>query len=73
MLIDNEFVFLTRMSVGTQAESLQLMKPYLAFPCGLIRGALSNMGIEAFVTAEIRVDEEGDRPKISATFKIEEK
>ena len=26
---------------------------YLAFPCGLIRGALSNLGVACIVTAEV--------------------
>ena len=26
---------------------------YLAFPCGLIRGALSNFGINSIVTADV--------------------
>ena len=26
---------------------------YLAFPCGLIRGALTNLGILSIVTAEV--------------------
>ena len=48
------------------------MKPYLAFPCGLIRGALSNLGIEAFVTAEIQPDEEKELPN-NVVFRIQEK
>ncbi len=73
VLTDNDFVFLSKMSVGTHAETLQLMKPYLAFPCGLLRGALSNLGVEAFVTAEIQTEEDTDKPKNIVVFKIQEK
>jgi hypothetical protein len=72
VLTDDSFVFLTRMSTSTPFETLNLMKPYLAFPCGLIRGALSNLGIEAFVTAQIEPDEEKEQPN-TVVFRIQEK
>ncbi|KTF93166.1 hypothetical protein cypCar_00029449 [Cyprinus carpio] len=67
VLQDNKFALLTQFSNGKQyleeapkhdklniniskyAGSLQ----YLAFSCGLIRGALSNLGLESVVTAEV--------------------
>ena len=30
-----------------------MMFQYLAFPCGLIRGALANLGVICIVTAEV--------------------
>jgi len=30
-----------------------IMFQYLAFPCGLIRGALANLGVICIVTAEV--------------------
>ncbi|KAJ1557902.1 hypothetical protein HK096_004691, partial [Nowakowskiella sp. JEL0078] len=35
------------------AETCRLAFPYPAFPCGLIRGALSNLGVPSVVMAEI--------------------
>jgi len=51
VLIDNRFRFLTHISASKQFVSS--MPKYLAFSCGIIRGALANLGISAIVTAEI--------------------
>ena len=32
---------------------MMMMFQYLAFPCGLIRGALANLGVVCIVTAEV--------------------
>ncbi|RWS07988.1 trafficking protein particle complex subunit 6B-like protein [Dinothrombium tinctorium] len=53
VLLDNKFRFLTQTSNGKQY--LDLLPKYLAFTCGLIRGALSNLGIVSIVTAEVVV------------------
>lgn len=51
MLHENKFRFITRMSNGTQY--LDLMPKYLAFTCGLIRGALADFGFNAMVSGEV--------------------
>jgi trafficking protein particle complex subunit 6 len=65
VLTDNNFKWFSRMSTasGTQ-DAIHKAQPvvplyyhsdnqFLWFPCGLIRGALSNLGVEATVIAEI--------------------
>jgi Transport protein particle (TRAPP) component len=42
---------------------LSLVLQYLALPCGLIRGALANLGIVCIVTAEVNV-----MPACESTF-----
>ncbi|KAJ8760684.1 hypothetical protein K2173_017684 [Erythroxylum novogranatense] len=68
VLQDNRFRWLARMSVDpptengglpqdpsalAENEATQLMSMYLYFPCGIIRGALSNLGISCAVSADI--------------------
>nr|CAD7432055.1 unnamed protein product [Timema monikensis] len=52
VLQDNAFRFLTRLSANRQY--LEMAPKYVAFTCGLIRGALSNLGINSMVTAEVQ-------------------
>jgi hypothetical protein len=40
------------MGVGMQAEAVGRAQPWLWFPCGVIRGALASMGVQATVVAE---------------------
>ncbi|ESO86177.1 hypothetical protein LOTGIDRAFT_220856 [Lottia gigantea] len=51
VLQDNRFKFLTQISNGKQY--MESAPKYLAFPCGLLRGALSNLGVNCIVTAEV--------------------
>ncbi|CAI0384346.1 unnamed protein product [Linum tenue] len=51
VLQDNRFRWLARMSAESKAA--QAMSMYLYFPCGIIRGALSNLGIPCAVSADI--------------------
>ncbi|XP_071962077.1 trafficking protein particle complex subunit 6B-like [Antedon mediterranea] len=51
VLQDNKFKVLTQMSGGKQY--LEMAPRYLAFSCGLLRGALSNLGINCVVTSEV--------------------
>ena len=63
MLQDNKFPWLSRMSGDGQSvengmqdpesKAAQAMNMYLYFPCGIIRGALSNLGIPCAVSADI--------------------
>ncbi|XP_061638328.1 trafficking protein particle complex subunit 6B, like isoform X2 [Phyllopteryx taeniolatus] len=50
---DNKFNLLTQLSNGKQY--LDQAPKYLAFSCGVVRGALSNLGLESVVTAEVSV------------------
>ena len=51
VLLDNRFQFLTRISASKQY--IEVMPKYLAFSCGLLRGALNNLGLNVIVTAEV--------------------
>ncbi|KAK7284303.1 hypothetical protein RJT34_19048 [Clitoria ternatea] len=66
VLQDNKFRWLARMSVDPSADNVednssptaenkaaQAMSMHLYFPCGIIRGALSNLGIPCTVSADI--------------------
>ena len=51
VLLDNRFRFLSHMSSGKQY--LESSPQYLAYMCGMMRGALSNLGLNCVVTAEV--------------------
>ncbi|XP_022667291.1 trafficking protein particle complex subunit 6B-like isoform X2 [Varroa jacobsoni] len=51
VLQDLRFRFLAAMSSSKQY--MESTPCYLAFPCGLIRGALSNLGVTSVVTVEV--------------------
>ncbi|XP_002736776.1 trafficking protein particle complex subunit 6B-like, partial [Saccoglossus kowalevskii] len=51
VLQDNRFRLLIQIAAGKQY--MEYAPKYLAFPCGLIRGALSNLGMNCIVTAEV--------------------
>ncbi|XP_022330105.1 trafficking protein particle complex subunit 6b-like isoform X2 [Crassostrea virginica] len=51
VLQDNKFRFLTQISNGKQF--METAPKFLALPCGMIRGALSNLGVNCVVTAEV--------------------
>lgn len=53
VLQDNKFSLLTQLSNGKQY--LDQAPKYLAFSCGIVRGALSNLGLESVVTAEVSI------------------
>ncbi|KAI9741884.1 MAG: Trafficking protein particle complex subunit 33 [Cirrosporium novae-zelandiae] len=52
VLTDHTFRPFSRMSLSKREEAVAKAQPYLWFPCGVIRGALASMGIEAQVQAE---------------------
>ncbi|RPB05780.1 transport protein particle component [Choiromyces venosus 120613-1] len=64
VLTDNSFKPFSRMSAETGGNAVARAQPFLWFPCGIVRGALANMGVNASVQAETT-----ELP--SATFKIE--
>lgn len=64
VLTDNTFRPFTKMSVESGGNAVARAQPFLWFPCGIVRGALENMGVNANVQAET-----SDLP--SAIFKIE--
>ncbi|XP_037324066.2 trafficking protein particle complex subunit 6B, like isoform X1 [Pungitius pungitius] len=53
VLQDNTFSLLTQLSNGKQY--LDQAPKYLAFSCGIVRGALSSLGLDSVVTAEVSV------------------
>eukprot|EP00873_Tetraselmis_striata_P025716 jgi/Tetstr1/445980/TSEL_003537.t1 len=56
VLQDNRFRWLARLAPDANAAKLpqvsELAQEYLHFPCGIIRGALSNLGVNCTVTAD---------------------
>ncbi|XP_074872435.1 trafficking protein particle complex subunit 6A isoform X2 [Carettochelys insculpta] len=53
VLQDNQFLLLSQLSNGKQY--LEEAPKFLAFTCGLVKGALSNLGFDSTVTAEVPV------------------
>lgn len=54
VLTDNNFRWFSRMSAdGPPSETSKLAFQHVAFPCGLIRGALANLGVQSVVIAEV--------------------
>lgn len=53
VLTDNGFRPFARMSMASPPEAALRAQPFLWFPCGIIRGALASMGVNATVQAEI--------------------
>ncbi|KAK1769296.1 putative bet3 family protein [Phialemonium atrogriseum] len=52
VLTDTAFRPFSRMSTETGGQAVLRAQPFLWFPCGIIRGALAAMGINATVQAE---------------------
>ncbi|KAL5604691.1 hypothetical protein BROUX41_001958 [Berkeleyomyces rouxiae] len=52
VLTDNTFRPLSRMSAEAGGQAVVRAQPFLWFPCGIVRGALSAMGIDATVSAD---------------------
>ncbi|KAI0128653.1 transport protein particle component [Xylariales sp. AK1849] len=52
VLTDNAFRPLSRMSTDTGGQAVVRAQPFLWFPCGIVRGALAALGINATVQAE---------------------
>lgn len=52
MLTDSKFRPFSRMSMASGSEAIARAQPHLYFPCGIIRGVLSSLGIKATVQAE---------------------
>eukprot|EP01112_Ceratiomyxa_fruticulosa_P019761 TRINITY_DN6548_c0_g1_i1.p1 TRINITY_DN6548_c0_g1~~TRINITY_DN6548_c0_g1_i1.p1 ORF type:complete len:186 (-),score=22.77 TRINITY_DN6548_c0_g1_i1:69-626(-) len=53
VLNDNKFRWLVHLSYDHMSTQKEAALPFVMFPCGLIRGALSNLGVSAQVTAEV--------------------
>lgn len=51
VLQDNRFRFLAQ--VASDTKETYLLPRYVVFACGLIRGALANLGLNVVVTAEV--------------------
>ncbi|ROW14940.1 hypothetical protein VPNG_03360 [Cytospora leucostoma] len=52
VLTDNAFRPFSRMSTEAGGQAVLRAEPFLWFPCGIVRGALAAMGINATVQAE---------------------
>lgn len=52
VLQDFQFKWLQQFSASTIEETNEKFLPYLVFPCGIIRGALFNLGLDATVNAD---------------------
>ncbi|KAI4173814.1 MAG: hypothetical protein LQ348_006477 [Seirophora lacunosa] len=52
VLTDNAFRPFARMGMSSRKEAVVKAQPFLSFPCGVIRGALENMGVNVTVQAE---------------------
>ncbi|KAJ5753836.1 uncharacterized protein N7511_007989 [Penicillium nucicola] len=63
VLTDSAFRPFGRMSMAVRSDATSMAQAYLWFPCGVIRGALANLGINTTVQAET-----SDLP--GATFQI---
>ncbi|KAJ3473655.1 hypothetical protein NLG97_g10195 [Lecanicillium saksenae] len=53
VLTDNVFRPFSRMSTVAGGQAVVRAQPFLWFPCGIVRGALAALGINASVHAEI--------------------
>ncbi|KAH6671601.1 putative SUMO ligase SizA [Plectosphaerella plurivora] len=52
VLTDNSFRPFSRMSTEVGGQAIARAQPFLWFPCGVLRGALAAMGVDATVQAE---------------------
>ncbi|KAM7201042.1 putative bet3 family protein [Naviculisporaceae sp. PSN 640] len=52
VLTDNSFRPFSRMSAEMGGQAVLRAQPFLWFPCGIVRGALAGLGIQATVQAE---------------------
>jgi hypothetical protein len=68
MLLDNDHPVLVRCSpsASKQTSVKQMAALHVKFPSGLIRGALSGLGVAASVSAEV-----SELPKCQFTIKIQ--
>ncbi|XP_059474295.1 trafficking protein particle complex subunit 6b [Neocloeon triangulifer] len=53
VLQDNMFRFLSKISIGK--ELMEIAPNYYTFTCGLVRGALANLGVVSAVNAEVQI------------------
>jgi hypothetical protein len=53
VLTDNDFMWIKQLSSNNPDKTLQGQTLFLKFPCGLIKGALENLGLLCSVSAEI--------------------
>ncbi|KAL0587701.1 hypothetical protein ABG067_002720 [Albugo candida] len=53
VLQDFSFRWLSSFSASTDESTREMALVYLVFPCGFIRGALTNLGITAIVNADV--------------------
>eukprot|EP00656_Telonema_subtile_P031618 TRINITY_DN3458_c0_g1_i3.p1 TRINITY_DN3458_c0_g1~~TRINITY_DN3458_c0_g1_i3.p1 ORF type:complete len:229 (+),score=47.57 TRINITY_DN3458_c0_g1_i3:507-1193(+) len=68
LLCDNSFSALQPFLAG--AYTKEQLLPYLAYPCGLVRGALSSLGVEANVAPELETLEDRTVRLPKCSFRI---
>lgn len=66
VLQDSNFQWLRYTCAAAGLDTTQLAVKFVVFPCGLLRGALSAMGIESVVNAEISAT----MPQCTFTIKV---
>ena len=69
VLKDNDFKWLARHS-GSEPQFQKAASHHLNFPCGLIRGALENLGISSLVSADFSPEEAGRSDKRPTAFHV---
>ena len=52
MLHDKQFKWIAHVSADTPAATKEAALRYLVFPCGLVRGALTSLGVDCVVRAD---------------------
>jgi len=68
LLCDNDFQVLQPFLAG--APPKEELLPYLAFPCGMIRGALFSLGVDANVTPEVETNDDRTVRLPKCSFRI---
>eukprot|EP01027_Heterolobosea_sp_BB2_P008903 GEZU01013192.1.p1 GENE.GEZU01013192.1~~GEZU01013192.1.p1 ORF type:complete len:142 (-),score=2.59 GEZU01013192.1:138-563(-) len=70
VLTDSKFRWLSRISAQTIDETQEAAAPFIIFPTGIIRGALSVLGVNAMVSAEVEFSQHSTP---SCQFKVQVK
>lgn len=65
VLVDNSFAWVRNHSSPEGGDTRSVVLRHLAFPCGMIRGALAAFGIDCVVTVEVNTPPQCARPPSS--------
>ena len=74
VLQDMNFLWIKTCSTSDKQDTINQCTLYLAFPCGLLRGALAHLGVPATVTATVGTpsQEEPTPPAVSFHIQLKE-